>query len=38
MNILIPPRRLNYTYDGLHQSDKGNKKIADMLSKEIMEN
>ena len=33
-----PPEAINYTYDGLHPSDRGNKKIADMLSKEIMEN
>ncbi|WP_295719221.1 SGNH/GDSL hydrolase family protein [Mucilaginibacter sp.] len=33
-----PPEAINYTYDGLHPSDKGNKKIADMLSKKIMEN
>ncbi|PUZ24402.1 Lysophospholipase L1 [Chitinophaga costaii] len=26
-----PVAAINYTYDGLHPSDKGNKKIADML-------
>ncbi len=33
-----PIEAINYTYDGLHPSDKGNKKIADMVVKKIMEN
>jgi lysophospholipase L1-like esterase len=28
-----PTGAINYTYDGLHPSDKGNKVIADMLIK-----
>lgn len=32
-----PVQAINYTYDGLHPSDKGNEKIARMLAEKIME-
>lgn len=33
-----PPEAMNYTYDGLHPSDRGYKVIADMLISELKKN